>query len=191
MDDDYEVITIGQDIGVENYSPDRPIHGIIANPVCKEFSQVRRQKVGDRAMRPSDPERGMLLVNECLRIIEEADPVWWAMENPSMGTLRNYLGKPVYVYQPWWYGSPWTKATGLWGNFTIPPRTHWDWDDVDKIDVWVRPGRVKPSIAYLHKSAFHLIEEFYTSGMPVPTTDSEFRSLCSQKFAQAFKKANP
>ena len=32
----YEVIMIGSDIGVENYSPDRPIYGIFANPVCTE-----------------------------------------------------------------------------------------------------------------------------------------------------------
>jgi hypothetical protein len=26
------------------------------------------------------------------------------------------LGKPWY-FQPWWYGDPYTKKTGLWGNF--------------------------------------------------------------------------
>ena len=45
-DPDYEVITVGQDIGVENYHPDRPIHGIIANPVCTHHSNVRRGKPG-------------------------------------------------------------------------------------------------------------------------------------------------
>lgn len=121
QDPAYEVITIGADIGVENYSPDRPIHGIIANPVCTNFSRVRRGKPGQNYPHVSDPEAGMFLVRECQRIIEEAQPKWWAIENPATGTLRNYLGKPDLTYQPWQYGSPWTKLTGLWGNFTPPP----------------------------------------------------------------------
>ena len=188
----YDVIRIGSDIGVENYSPDRPIHGVIANPVCTEFSMVRRGKPGENYPHTSDPERGMFLVRECQRIIAEAQPEWWVIENPATGTLRNYLGAPDYTYQPWWYGSPWTKSTGLWGNFTIPPRKYTSWDDVPgKLDLWTRPGRTKPSIVYLHKSAFNLIPEFRDSGMPAPESDAELRSLCSQKFATAFKLANP
>lgn len=191
FDDAYEVITIGADIGVENYSPDRPIHGIIANPVCTEFSQVRRGKPGVNYPHSSDPEKGLQLVRECQRIIAEARPQWWAIENPATGTLRDHLGKPTHTYQPWQYGSPWTKLTGLWGNFTMPKPLYESWDDVPhKLDMWARPGR-KPSIVYLHKSAFHLIPEFRDSGMPEPETDAELRSLCSQGFAKAFKAANP
>jgi len=40
----------------------------------------------------------------------------------------------------------------------------------------------------MHKSAYDLIPEFQT--LPRPTSDMEFRSLCSQKFAQAFYNAN-
>ena len=193
LDPRYEVITVGSDIGVENYHPDRPIHGIIANPVCTEFSRVRRRPAWATSdWRESDPEQGMQLVRECLRVIEEAQPAWWAIENPATGTLRNYLGKPRFTYQPWWYGSPWTKLTGLWGSFTPPPRHFYRWEDVTPIsDLWVRSGRSKPSIVYAHKSAFHLIPEFRDSGMPEPQTDAEFRSLCSQRFAHAFKEANP
>lgn len=191
FDPAYEVITVGADVGVENYSPDRPIHGIIANPVCTEFSRVRRGKPGVNYPAASNPEEGMRLVRECQRIIEEANPEWWAIENPATGTLRNYLGKPDLAYQPWQYGSPWTKLTGLWGNFNPPPARFENWEDVpNKIDLWARPGR-KPSIVYLHKSAYKLIPEFANSGMPEPTTDAELRSLCSQGFAHAFKEANP
>lgn len=188
----YEVITIGADIGIENYHPDRPIHGIIANPVCTEFSPVRRGKPGENYPHASDPERGMWLVRECQRVIEEAQPQWWAIENPAMGSLRNYLGKPDFEYQPWQYGSPWTKKTALWGRFDAPAPIFDRWDDVPKIPgLWTRPGRTKPSIVYLHKSAFSLIPEFRDSGMPEPETDAELRSLCSQGFARAFKEANP
>ena len=41
LDKNYEVILIGQNIGVENYTPDREIHGIIANPVCTKFSTAK------------------------------------------------------------------------------------------------------------------------------------------------------
>ena len=159
---------------------------------CTEFSSVRRGKPGQNYPHVSNPEEGMFLVRECQRIIAEAQPQWWAIENPAMGTLRNYLGKPDFTYQPWWYGSPWTKSTGLWGNFTPPPRVYHSWDDVPgKLDLWTRPGRTKPSIVYLHKSAFQRIPEFRDSGMPAPESDAELRSLCSQKFAAAFKLANP
>ena len=38
LDNNYEVIKIGKDIGVENYNPPDNVYGIIANPVCTEFS---------------------------------------------------------------------------------------------------------------------------------------------------------
>lgn len=192
QDPNYEVITVGSDIGVENYSPDRPIHGIIANPVCTEFSAVRRAKPGQNYPHVNDHEKGMFLVRECQRIIAESEPVWWAIENPATGALRNYLGKPEFAYQPWHFGSPWTKATALWGNFNKPQRIYNTWDEVpDKLNMWTRPGRDKPSIVYWHKSAFSQIPEFVGSGMPEPESDMELRSLCSQKFATAFKLANP
>lgn len=187
----YEVITVGADIGVENYHPDRPIWGIIANPVCTHFSPVRRGKPGQNYPHVSDPEEGMFLVRECQRVIEEAQPQWWAIENPANGSLRNYLGDPDFTYQPWQYGSPWTKSTALWGSFNAPEPVYGSWGDVPKLDLWTRPGREKPSIVYLHKSAFHQIPEFRDSGMPAPETDAELRSLCSQGFSHAFKEANP
>lgn len=190
-DPDYEVITIGSDIGVENYSPDRPIHGIIANPVCTEFSAARYGNTfGGGSRDRSKPESGMELVLECMRVIDEARPAWWAIENPATGLLKNYLGAPAFAYEPWQFGSPWTKRTGLWGSFVAPTPTYSRWEDVPKLPLYARPGR-KASIAFMHKSAFHLIPEFAESGMPAPTSDAEFRSLCSQNFAHAFKEANP
>lgn len=180
----YEVILIGSKIGVENYSPDRPIHGVFANPVCTNFSTARSN---GKALNPED---GMFLVEHCLRIIEEANPKWWVLENPAKGVLKNYLGKPVYKYEPWYYGSPWTKQTALWGRFNIPPRVYGKWEDVPKLDgLYQRPGRSKPSLAFMHKSHYKKIPEF--QNLPAPNSDMEFRSLCSQKFAQAFFEVNP
>src|SRR5699024_1294894 len=187
----YEAIRIGSAIGGENYTPDRPIHGVIANPVCTEVSAARYGNAfGGGKREAADPESGMFLVRECMRVIEEARPAWHVIENPATGTLRNYLGTPDYAYEPWWYGSPWTKRTTQWGNFNVPRPVDADWEDVPKLHIYARPGR-RPSMAFLHKSAFHLIPEFRDSGMPAPTNDAELRSLCSPNFAQAFKLANP
>lgn len=180
----YKVILVGKDIGVENYHPPKNVHGIIANPVCTEFSTARSNG------KARNPEKGMEIVKECQRIIEEANPVWWVIENPATGRLKDYLGKPRFSYEPWEFGSPWSKRTSLWGNFKIPPREYLRWEDVPKIpELYTRPGRGKPSLAFMHKSAYDLIPEF--AGLPRPDTDMEFRSTCSQKFAQAFFKANP
>jgi len=178
------VLLIGSNIGVENYNPPKDVYGIIANPVCTEFSTARSDG------KARNPEEGMKLVRECQRIIEQANPKFWVIENPATGRLKDYLGEPTMTYEPWHYGSPWTKRTALWGNFNIPLRTYNKWEDVPKIpELYIRPGRPKPSLAFMHKSAFNLIPEFWT--LKRPESDMEFRSLCSQKFAEAFYKANP
>jgi hypothetical protein len=181
--DGYEVILIGSDIGVENYTPDRPIYGIFANPVCTEFSTARTDG------KARNPEEGMKLVRECQRIIELAKPEFWVIENPAKGVLKEYLGESTYTYEPWWYGSPWTKKTSLWGKFNIPPRKYFKWEDVPKLDgLYQRPGRGKPSLAFMHKSHYRFIPEF--QHLPVPQSDCEFRSFCSQGFAKAFYETN-
>lgn len=178
----YNVICVGSDIGVENFTPPPDVYGIIANPVCTEFSTARSDG------KARNPEEGMKLVKECMRIIEQANPTFWVIENPATGALKDYIGKPTYVYQPWWYGSPWTKKTALWGKFNIPERRFWKWEDVPKIpELYTRPGRGKPSLAFMHKSAKKFIREWDCFEVD---SDMEFRSLCSQKFAQAFFEAN-
>lgn len=185
LDDDYEVIKIGQEIGVENYTPPENVYGVIANPPCTEFSTaVCFTHVGDT-------EKGMELVNHCLRIIEEAKPDWWVLENPAKGRLKEHLGKAEAVYQPWQYGSPWTKQTALWGVFNMPEKKHHKWEDVpNKIDeLWIRKGRKKPALVYLHKSAINLIPEFEFAREYIKC-DADIRSMCSQGFAKAFYEAN-
>lgn len=178
----YTVIRIGKDIGVENYHPPKNVYGIFANPVCTEFSTARSDG------RARDPEKGMEIVRECQRIIAECNPVFWVIENPATGRLKDFLGAPTMTYEPWHYGSPWTKKTALWGKFNIPERIYSKWDDVPKIpELYVRPGRPKPSLAFMHKSAIKYIQEFNSF---VVDSDMEFRSLCSQKFAKAFFNAN-
>ena len=91
LDNEFEVIKIGKDIGVENYNHLKNIYGIIANPVCTEFSTVAGfNKVGNL-------EDGMFLVDHCLRIIKESNPKFWILENPAKGRLKEILGKPKAI----------------------------------------------------------------------------------------------
>lgn len=188
-DPDYEVIKVGSDIGVENFKPPYGVYGIIANPVCLEFSTARR---GGKARNPED---GMFLVKECIRIIRTVQEFgdgglkFWVIENPAKGRLKDYLGAPRYQYEPWMYGSPWSKRTALWGEFNIPPRVYNKYEDVPKIEgLYTRPGRRTASLAFMHKNHKRLIREF--DCFDNINSDMEFRSLCSQKFAKAFKEAN-
>lgn len=184
LDDSYEVILIGKDIGVENYTPPNNVYGIIANPPCTEFSTARADG------KARNPNEGMFLVEHCLRIIETCSPKFWVIENPARGVLSKYLGEPLYKYEPWWYGSPWTKQTALWGNFNIPNRVFFKWEDVPKLQgLYQRPGRGKPSLAFMHKSHIKYIPEF-SNFIGKVKDDMSFRSLCSQNFAKAFYESN-
>lgn len=187
QDPRYNVTLIGQKIGIENFKVREPVHGIIANPVCTEFSRAR---VGGKASLRGD---FLWMVREVQRVIAEAESFgelkWWVIENPATGALKEFLGEPSFVYQPWEFGSPWTKKTALWGKFESPKKLFSKWEEVEKIpELYIRPGRKKPSLAIQHKSAIKFIPEF--SAFEV-SSDAEFRSLCSQKFAEQFYLRNP
>jgi len=96
------------------------IYGILASPVCTMFSLART-----RAKTPRDFRQGMELVIACLNIIWECrydhKLAFWAMENP-MGILRQFLGKPIFTFNPYDFGDPYTKKTDLWGYFNIPKK---------------------------------------------------------------------
>lgn len=94
--------------------PPTGVWGILAAPPCTEFS---RAKTG----RPRDFIEGMSCVNACLRIVLQAKPRWWALENPA-GLLPRFLGPPRDSFEPHEFGDPWTKRTAIWGDFALPRR---------------------------------------------------------------------
>jgi hypothetical protein len=179
----YKVILIGKSVGVENFTTgDASVYGIIANPVCTEFS------IASGFHKHGDYEKGMFLVRECQRIIKACNPHFWVIENPASGRLKDFLGFPTFTYEPWEFGSPWTKKTALWGKFNLPMKKYQHWSKVPKNpNLYVRPTRGKPSMAFMHKSAKKHIREFDCFDV---ADDMSFRSLCSQNFAQAFFEAN-
>lgn len=158
------------------------VRGILAAPPCTEFSIAKDHKL------KRDLKAGMVVVRACKRIIDACEPSWWCLENP-VGYLRTFLGAPAYSFQPWWFGSPWSKCTFLWGSFNRPVRTHSSWEKVNKIkELYIRPGRRKPSIAFLHKSAQQFVPELWPFKVD---SDAAFRAITSPRFAVAFFKANP
>lgn len=182
-DDSFQVIMVGKDIGVENYTPPKNVYGVIANPVCTEFSTAQRFDI------VKDLQKGMFLVNHCQRIINEAMPRFYLIENPYNGRLKEFLGHPTHIYQPWQFGSPWTKKTALWGNFVMPKPLYNKWEDVPKLPLYIKPRRSKPGLDCLHKSAVELIPEMQWAKEYIKT-DADIRSMCSLGFAREFYLAN-
>ncbi len=178
---DVRVITLPE-YDVRTYNPPENVYGILAAPSCTEFSVLNC----NAEPRKRDEAAGMEIVNACIRIINQCNPVFWALENPR-GHLRKYLGIPMINFQPWHYGDPWTKSTDIWGDFNIPQRIYQNWADVPKLNLYIRPNREKPSFAYLHKSAWDEIPQLQ---FHKPETDAEFRAMTPPGFAKSFYDAN-
>lgn len=179
---DVRVITLPE-FDVRDYHTDESIYGVLAAPPCTEFSVLNC--IAENRERNFDS--GMEIVNACLRIIKETNPMWWALENPR-GHLRNFLGQPKMTFQPWEYGDPWTKATDIWGEFNIPPKLFSNWEEVpNKIPLYTRKGRSKPNFAFLHKSSWEKIPQL---SYHEPETDAEFRAMTPPGFAWEFFKHN-
>lgn len=125
-DDGYDVrlVTLPeQDVREYVFFDHLQVHGILAAPPCTEFAGS-----GARWWAEKDPrllKEALEVFDACLRIVHQANPRWWALENP-IGRLRRLrkreLGEPLLVFDPCDYGDPYTKRTQLWGNFQIPEK---------------------------------------------------------------------
>lgn len=179
---DVRIITLPE-YDVLTYTPPGNVWGILAAPPCTEFSVLNCKAEA----RERKPEEGLKVVMACLRIVQQCQPKWWALENP-VGYLREYMGPPRMTFQPWEFGDPWTKRTDIWGKFNIPEKLYKHWEDVpNKLPLYTRPGRGKPNFAYLHKSAWKDIPQL---DFHEPITDAEFRAMTPPGFAQSFYEAN-
>lgn len=58
------------------------------------------------------------IVNACLRIVAQAAPKFWALENPP-GRLNKYIGEAAISYNYKDFGSSYSKTVLLWGKFNI------------------------------------------------------------------------
>ena len=126
---DVRLITL-LEYDVRTYEPPENVYGILAAPPCTEFSFARTN-----AKKLRDFREAMSMVRACLEIIWKCqyEPVsnyakytrlkFWALENPNRGLLKNFLGEPWYVFNPWEFGDMYKKETGLWGNFKEPKKS--------------------------------------------------------------------
>lgn len=74
---DVRVITLPE-YDVRTYIPPENVYGILAAPPCTEFSVLNCKA----EPRKRDEAAGMEIVNACIRIINQCNPVFWALENP-------------------------------------------------------------------------------------------------------------
>jgi len=162
---DVRLITLPNN-DVRTYIPPDNVYGILAAPVCTQFSFART-----RAKTPRNLRDGMKLVIACLNIIWECrydhKLAFWCLENPR-GYLRQFLGKPVFTFDPCDFGDPYTKKTDLWGYFKIPLK------DPGKtaMNYWKKYGKL-PSIS-----------DFTSS------KQKDKRAITPPGFAKAFFEAN-
>ena len=115
--------------GVKEICQLKNVYGILAAPPCTMFSFARTN-----AKKPRDLKEGMECVRACLDIIwgcqEIQQPTskktlplkFWALENPSTGLLKHFLGRPAYYFNPWMFGDSYQKSTVLWGYFNEPTK---------------------------------------------------------------------
>lgn len=83
---------------------------VVASPPCTEFSRLKTlYGHGSNRKEPADPEKGMELVREAKRVIDEAKPKFWLIENVGGAKpyFKDFLGNPKFERRPFF----------LWGEF--------------------------------------------------------------------------
>lgn len=152
-------------------------YGILAAPPCTKFSRAAwNLKKVDR-----DFKEGMRCVRACMEIIwgvqENGAPLaFWALENPQ-GYLTNFMGRPYFYCQPWWFGDisfTATKRNCFWGYFNPPARTV-----------------LKRTIPFIspHSSKRDNVDKL-RENTGWYKASAEDRAKTSPEFAQGFYKAN-
>ena len=170
-ENDYEVYQVDLKLGLNILELDKSdypfdkVHGILAAPPCTDFAGSGAQwwKAKDEDGRT---EASLALIDQTLKVIDWFQPTWWALENPvgRLAKLRPQLGS-VWYFQPFWYGDPYTKKSGLFGKFN---------KDLPKNEVEPTEGS-KMWLKYGGKSE----------------RTKELRSMTPLGFAKAFYLANP
>ena len=84
---------------------------IVGSPPCRDFTRLPDKSIRGAWKDPKNPERGVDLVHAFLRIIDEAEPTYWIMEN--VVGLTEYIDlKPRMVTRLGKY-----MKRVFWGNF--------------------------------------------------------------------------
>ena len=165
------------------------VYGILAAPPCTQFSWARTN-----AKKKRNLKEGMRIVEACLRIIRECQYSlkedyqkktslkFWALENPYYGFLKQFLGNPVFVFDPFEFGDGYKKRTSLWGYFKEPVKRPVELSE-EMIRLCKTNSRPLPKFDALKTKEIH--PEFYGK-----LTRRERRAITPTGFAKAFFEAN-
>lgn len=187
----YDVRLVGSDVGLHNYRPPKNVYGIIANPLCTNFSFAKTTG------KPRDMWAGMSLVKECLRVIWECqydlegsyskktNLKFWMLENPK-GLLQRFIGKPAFEYSPWEFGDNYKKSTHIWGYFNPPDKSY---SNCVQVMTDVEIEQAKTNSRKLTKFDHLKTKEIHYKGNEHLNRQAR-RSICSPGFAKAFFEAN-
>lgn len=95
--------------------------------------------------------------------------------------LKNFIGKPAFVFDPWEFGDGYQKRTALWGNFKDPVKTPVPMTDEAKAK----------ANSHLHTIKFDYMKSKDIHPESFGELDGQARrAITPQGFAQAFFKAN-
>jgi len=109
---------------------------IVGSPPCRDFSQITTTERALHWRIPVDPQRGLELVKAFLRIVEEAKPRYWLMENVP-GLVRHFKPPVMRVRIAR------TMTRCFWGDFPMFLVSQ-DWQRPNSEDIkgpnrsWVR-----------------------------------------------------
>ncbi len=95
------------------------VWGILAALPCTDFA-VSGARWFEEKDQQGETQKSIQLLKHTIDIIEFLMPSWWVLENPvgRINRLWPHMNKfgPWY-FQPCDFGDPYTKKTGLWGEY--------------------------------------------------------------------------
>jgi len=107
-----------KDVGTLTSTELQGAYIILASPPCTHFSVASVYRHWPKGVPTKATLKQINLVKYTIKIIKEAKPKYWIMENP-IGKLRKVIGTPpLTVYMCAW-GKKAKKPTDLWGQ--LPP----------------------------------------------------------------------
>ena len=112
VDVGYPYRLILSDLRLFDSEPFKGIDVIVGSPPCRDFSIM--SNFGVKSWKdPPNPERGMELVREFLRIVDEIMPRYWLMEN--VVGLTKYIELPPVMIGKIARG----RSRSFWGDFPL------------------------------------------------------------------------
>lgn len=129
----YEVHQVDEDLTKQDVLTYEPpfdsCYGLLAAPPCTHFSVAGRHLWAKKDI-DGKTAHALKLVDRCFKLKELLKPNFFILENPSTGRLKNFIGNPKMIINPFEYANyapipnleTYKKATGLWGNFELAPK---------------------------------------------------------------------